>query len=174
MLDIEPPIWRRIQITDCTLDDLHECIQAAMGWENYHLHQFEIDGLRCGPPAPNDSDFGLEMEDETRMLLSEIVPKGGQRFHFVYEYDFGDGWRHELLFEGHPPPEKRREYPLCVEGERACPPEDVGRTYGYQEYLEAMADPKHEEHESFMEWGGPFDPEEFDAEAVTKKMRRER
>lgn len=170
LLDIEPPIWRRIQITDCTLADLHECIQGAMGWENYHLHQFEINDVRYGPPTPDD--FDLEMEDETKVLLSKIVPQGGDRFHFVYEYDFGDGWRHEVLFEGHPPPEKRRKYPFCIEGERACPPEDVGGPWGYAEYLEAMADPDHEQHEDFMEWSGPFDPETFDAKKATREMRK--
>ncbi len=172
--EIEPPVWRRIQTKDCTLDKLHEHIQTAMGWTNSHLHQFEINGVRYGDPQL----LQVEFEDETpvvnslRTKISKIVPADGKRFSFDYEYDFGDGWEHEILFEGCLRAEKGTRYPLCVEGERACPPEDVGGTGGYEEYLEAMADPKHEEHESFMEWRGPFDPEAFDAKAATKEMRR--
>jgi hypothetical protein len=104
--------------------------------------------------------------------LSKIVPENGKPFRFEYEYDFGDDWEHEVLFEGCLRAEKGSRYPICLEGARACPPEDVGGIGGYQEYVEAMADPKHEQHEEFMQWRGPFDPEAFDAEAVTKKMRR--
>jgi hypothetical protein len=104
--------------------------------------------------------------------ISEIVPKNGKRFHFVYEYDFGDGWEHEVLFEGCLRAEKGVRYPLCVEGERACPPEDVGGVWGYVEYLEALADPKHEQHHDMLQWRGPFDAEQFLAEKTTKAMRR--
>jgi len=91
LLDIRPAIWRRIQVPDCTPGDLHEYIQAAFGWWNYHMHQFEIDGERYGAPAPDDMDFGLELRDETDVLLSTLVPKSGQRRHWMYEYDLGDG-----------------------------------------------------------------------------------
>jgi hypothetical protein len=172
--EIQPPIWRRIQTKDCTLDKLHEHIQTAMGWTNSHLHQFTVNGVRYGDPQL----LQVEFEDETpvvnslRTRLSKIVPADGKGFTFDYEYDFGDGWEHEVLFEGCLQAEKGIRYPLCVEGERACPPEDSGGPYGYPEYLEAMADPKHEEHESFMEWRGPFDPEAFDTQAATKRMRK--
>lgn len=171
LLDIKPAIWRRIQVPDCTLDVFHEYIQAAFGWWNYHLHQFEIDGVRYGPPEPNDMHFGLEMEDETTMVLSALVSKSKKTL-WIYEYDFGDGWRHEVLFEGHPPLEERQKYPQCVEGERACPPEDVGGPWGYVEYLAALADPKHEQHAEFLEWRGPFDPEAFDTTKATTDMRK--
>ena len=172
--EIEPPIWRRIQTKDCTLDKLHEHIQTAMGWTNSHLHQFKIDGVTYGDPQL----LQVEFEDETpvvnslRTKISNIVPADGKRFSFDYEYDFGDGWEHEILFEGCLQAEKGTRYPLCVEGARACPPEDVGGGHGYEEYLEAMADPKYERHEEFMEWRGPFDPEAFDAQAATKEMRK--
>jgi hypothetical protein len=172
--DIEPPIWRRIQVKECSLDKLHEHIQTAMGWTNSHLHQFKIGGVIYGAPQLLCEGW----EDETppvnslRARLSDVVPEDGKRFRFEYEYDFGDGWEHEVLFEGCLRAERGVRYPICVEGERACPPEDVGGTYGYQEYLEAMADPEHEEHESYMEWRGPFHPEAFNAKAATKMMRR--
>ncbi|MBP89731.1 MAG: hypothetical protein CMJ64_24005 [Planctomycetaceae bacterium] len=172
LLEISPAIWRRIQVRDCTLADLHDQIQAAFGWWNYHMHQFEIDGERYGPSSPDDFDFGMEMLDESGVLLSQLLPESGKRAKWIYEYDFGDGWRHEIVFEGYPPIDKKVKYPLCVEGERACPPEDVGGPWGYAEYLEAMADPQHERHEELMEWRGPFDPDEFDAKKVTREMRK--
>lgn len=172
LLDSEPPIWRRIQIQDCTLDELHEHIQTAMGWTNSHLHQFEIDGERYGDPELLNDDFGdVECEDSTRMKLSEILPVSGKRFRFMYEYDFGDGWQHEIFFEGCPVPEKRKKYPLCLEGERACPPEDVGGVWGYAELLEALGDPQHERHDELMEWAGSIEPDKFNAATATKRMK---
>lgn len=171
---VTPPIWRRIQTKDCMLDKLHEHIQTAMGWTNSHLHQFIINGVIHGDPELIYEGWEDETPpvDSRRMKLSKIIPKDGKRFAFQYEYDFGDSWEHEILFEGFPPPEKGVRYPLCVEGERACPPEDVGGIYGYQEYVQAMANPKHKRYKEFMEWGGTFDPEECDAEAATKEMRK--
>ena len=172
LLDIKPAIWRRIQVPDCTLADLHEYIQAAFGWWNYHLHQFDIDGERYGPPAPDDMDFGLEMIDETDVPLSKLIPKSGRKSRWVYEYDFGDGWRHEVLFEGFVAVDPKAKYPQCVEGARACPPEDCGGPWGYADYLAAIADPQHERHDELLEWRGPFDPEAFDAKKATKEMRK--
>ena len=168
-----PPIWRRIQVKNCTLDKLHEHIQTAMGWTNSHLHQFKIEGERYGDPELLDDGFeDFDCVDSTVTKISDIVPKEGKQIAFVYEYDFGDCWEHEVLFEGCLRAEKGHRYPLCVEGERSCPPEDVGGVWGYTEFLEALADPKHEQHDEFVEWAGPFDPEEFDAAKSTKIMRR--
>lgn len=172
LLDIKPPIWRRIQIPDCTLAVLHAYIQVAFGWWNYHLHQFLIDGKRYGLPAPKDFDFGNAMVDESSVLLSKLIPKSGRRSRWIYEYDFGDGWCHEVLFEGFPPADPKTKYPLCLEGERACPPEDCGGPWGYSEYLVAIADPQHEQHEEMLQWRGPSGPEAFDAKKATKEMRK--
>ncbi|MHB0960550.1 MAG: plasmid pRiA4b ORF-3 family protein [Pirellulaceae bacterium] len=171
---IEPPIWRRIQVKDCTLDRLHEHIQTAMGWTNSHLHQFKIGGVCYGDP---DLIYeGWEEEDlpvnSLCTKVSKIVPQDGKRFRFDYEYDFGDGWEHEVLFEGCLRAEKGTRYPLCVEGQRACPPEDVGGVDGYQQYLETLSDPENEEWDEMSNWRGPYCPEHFDAEAATKTMRR--
>ena len=100
LLDIKPAIWRRIQMRDCTLAELHDCIQAVMGWKNYHLHQFEIDRDRYGPPSPDDFDIDPGMKDDSQVLLSQLLPKSGKRTRWIYEYDFGDGWRHQVQFEG--------------------------------------------------------------------------
>jgi len=168
--DIKPTIWRRIQVQDCSLGELHQHIQAAMGWQECHLHQFVIDG-ECYGPASVD-DFGMEMNDEDAVVLSELLPPAGERIRWMYEYDFGDGWKHELLFEGHPPLDRKTKYPICLEGARACPPEDIGGFMGYYEYLEALTDPSHEQHEELIEWHGPFDPEGFDVAKVTRTMRK--
>ena len=171
LVGMKPPIWRRIHIRDCNLGDLHEIIQVAMGWENCHLHQFIIGGERYGAPAPDDLDFGLEMKNENRITLSQIVPKAAKKVRFRYEYDFGDGWLHEIAFEDFAEPEAKAKYPRCVDGARSGPPEDIGGIGGYEEYLEAIADPKHERHDEFMEWNGGWDAEKFSVESVNKALR---
>jgi len=165
--DIRPPVWRRVVVPDCSLAELHEVIQAAMGWENYHLYDFEVGGGRYTDPRGMGE---LDTEDASRARLSALVPK--EKFKFGYTYDFGDDWKHEVLVERVLPPEKGRKYSLCVDGKRACPPEDVGGPWGYEEYLETIRDPSHERHEELLEWGGGFDPEEFDLEGVNKQLRR--
>ena len=171
--ETQPAIWRRIQVKGGTLDRLHSHFQTAMGWTNSHLHQFEINGDRYGDPELLDDGYeDFDCVDSTVTKISEIVPKDGKPFRFDYEYDFGDGWVHEVLFEGCMQAELGGRYPICLEGQRACPPEDVGGVCGYVEYLEASANPNHERHEEFFEWRGSFDPEEFDATKTTKRMRR--
>jgi Plasmid pRiA4b ORF-3-like protein len=174
LLESRPSIWRRIQVKDCNLDKLHEHIQTAMGWTNSHLHQFDIKGERYGDPELLDDGFeDFECLDSTKTMLSEILPKTGKRFSFQYEYDFGDSWEHEVLFEGSLPADPKAKYPLCLEGERACPPEDCGGVWGYADFLEAIRNPKHEQHGEMLEWvGGRFDPEDFDPAAVTKSMKK--
>lgn len=174
LLDFKPTVWRRIQVKSCTLDKLHEHIQTAMGWTNSHLHQFEINGERHGDPELLDDGFADDdpFIDSTQIKLDEVVPKSGDRLTFEYEYDFGDGWQHEIVFEGCLKSEKGLRYPVCLEGENACPPEDVGGVGGYAEYLEAIADPNHEQHDEMLQWRGKFDPKQFGAEKTTKKMRR--
>ena len=169
----DPPIWRRIQVPDLTLGELHDVLQVVMGWEDDHLHQFIIRGAYYGPQDPDDMDWDMEteMEDEEDILISKIA-KMGRKVRFTYEYDFGDSWEHEIVLEKTLEPELKVKYPRCVEGARACPPEDVGGVSGYADFLEAMADPKHPEHREMKEWiGGKFDPEKFDLKAVNRELR---
>ena len=115
----------------------------------------------------------MDCRDSTRTKLSAILPKTGKRFRFVYEYDFGDSWDHDVLFEGCVQAEPGRQYPLCLEGKRACPPEDVGGVPGYAEFLETIQNPDNEQHDEMLEWvGGKFDPEAFDAKKATKAMKK--
>ena len=170
----QPPIWRRIQVRDCTLDKLHEHIQTAMGWRNSHLNHFRIGDRRYGDPELLFENFAeFDYEDSTATKLSRVLPQSGERFQFEYEYDFGDSWYHDVLFECCVRAERGTRYPICVEGARACPPEDVGGLMGYREFLEAIADVGHERNDEFLTWiGGSFDPEAFDANRHTKRMRR--
>lgn len=165
--DIRPPVWRRLLVLDCTLDDLHEIIQIAMGWESYHLYCFAIDAKEFTHPDMDEGE--LNMEDATSTMLSDVIHKEKQKC--VYRYDFGDGWKHEVVVEKIMQPQTSQKYPLCVKGSRACPPEDVGGPWGYAEYLEALADPSHEHHEEFLGWRGKFASEAFDLEAVNRELR---
>ena len=108
--------------------------------------------------------------DSTCTNISEITPKSGERLRFRYEYDFGDGWEHEILFEGCPEKEPGQKYPLCLEGALACPPDDVGGISGYYRFLQARANPAHESHAEYIRWGGKFDPNTFDAKQATQSM----
>jgi hypothetical protein len=169
--DIEPPIWRRIHVPETyTFWDLHVAIQDVMGWLDYHLHEFEIihpaTGMKVNIGIP-DEDFDLD---------TEILPGWKQKIadYFSienpkakYTYDFGDNWRHEIKLEKMLPRENGVKYPLCIDGKRACPPEDCGGTWGYENFLKIIMDPRHERYEEMLEWvGGEFDPEHFDAREV--------
>jgi hypothetical protein len=166
----KPPIWRRLMVrSDSTLGDLHRIIQLAFGWWDYHLHQFIVGRAYYGQPHPDYFD-DMEMRDEQDVTLRQIAAAEG--FKFRYEYDFGDSWLHQVLVEKVLPAEPGRRYPVCVKGRCACPPEDVGGIWGYYSFLEALADPDHEEHESYLEWvGGDFDPEAFDLEEVNQALQ---
>jgi len=171
--DSDPAIWRRIETRDVALEQLHALIQTAMGWTNSHLHQFEIGGSRYTDPRfliGNLDDFGAI--DYSGLRVSDLVAKQRAKLRIGYEYDFGDGWRHEVVLENVTESEPGIRYPRCIDGERACPPEDVGGVYGFADYVEAIANPSHSAHDDYLEWHGPFDPTEFDAAKATRRMRK--
>jgi len=171
LLGIQPTIWRRIQIPDCRLHTLHVHIQSAMGWSNKHFHRFDIKGERHGIPEHLDYDGDGSIIDSKKIMMSDIVPKDGKKIAFRYTYDFGDNWEHEVLFEGIVEPDPKTKYPICLEGERACPPEDCGGEMGYEHLLEVLNDPKHEEYLDLRQWAGDFNPERFSAKIATWQMR---
>ena len=169
--DTQPPICRRIEVPDSVrLDHLNLMVQSAMGWTNSHLHEFVIADERFGM---RHDDFDNDLADEKEHHLSELIQREKAKFRYVY--DFGDGWEHDIVVEKITAPEPGVKYPRCTAGARACPPEDCGGPWGYLEFLAAIADPEHEEHESMLEWiGGSFDPEAFDlaeADAATKDYK---
>jgi hypothetical protein len=164
-----PLIWRQFQVkSDITLAKLHRILQTVMGWTNTHLHRFLIRGAQYGIP---DDVVLRKMIDERKHRLSDVV--SGQASRFTYEYDFGDGWHHELLLERTLSPEAGVHYPVCLAGARACPPEDVGGMAGYENLPEAIHDPNHPQREEYLEWiGDGFDSEAFDADEVNRKLRQ--
>ena len=172
LLEIEPPIWRRFQVPDMSLAQLHQCIQGVMGWEMAHLYEFTIRGecyTVCLEPHPF---FGNDdMKEASNVMLSDVIPQTKRRLRFRYCYDFGDNWEHRVDFEGMKPAKEGQGYPLCMEGARACPPEDIGGVWGYSELLRAIADPSDEDHEYYGELSRSYDPEAFDAEQATRRMR---
>jgi Plasmid pRiA4b ORF-3-like protein len=169
---IDPPIWRRIQTKDCTLEELHAVIQVTMGWESEHLYRFNIGGAEYADlDMMNDEDI----QDACGTRLSEVLPVQNRRPRFQYEYDFGDNWIHQLIVEEQILPGKGVKYPFCVAGQRACPPEDCGGPWSYADFVETISNPDHRRQEETLEWvGGEFDPERFDLETVNKKLRRMR
>lgn len=164
-----PPIWRRIQVPEAySFWDLHVAIQDAMGWSDYHLHQFEMvdssSGMKVRIGIP-DNEFGMKILPELKQKIADYFSMENRPADYLY--DFGDNWEHRILLEKILPRDKNIDYPICVSGKRACPPEDCGGIGGYEALLEVISDPDDEEYEEMMEWlGGEFDPEYFEAKEV--------
>ena len=162
---IRPPIWRRVQVPGTMrLARFHAVIQTVFGWTDSHLHQFLISGESYGQP----DDFDDDVVAETTVTLAQAV--GGSK-RFTYTYDFGDNWEHEILVEKIIAGDSGSERPLCLGGKRHRPPEDCGGPWGYGEFLKAIGDPGHEEHDAMLDWvGGEFDAEAFDLAAVNRSL----
>ena len=179
LADIQPKIWRRIQVPQkATFWDLHVAIQNAMGWSNSHSHEFRVDDPKTG----DEVRIGVpDVEDprEVPTLPGWEVPLAqyldGAHPLARYVYDFGDEWQHDILLEGLEPGERGVHYPHCVDGERACPPEDCGGPSGYEEVVNAILDPDDEQHASTLEWvGADYDPSLFEPENVRFEDARQR
>jgi hypothetical protein len=169
--DTEPVIWRRFLVpSHITLHRLHLILQEVMGWTNSHLYRFEIDKKEYAVLYP-DYDFDeLDFIDSKKTKLNYLVTTKGNTF--VYEYDFGDGWTHELVVEDVSEPIVGNIYPVCLEGERACPPEDCGGPHGYSTLLGIIANPDNEEYEEMITWlGGSFRPDLFNAGKVNRRLK---
>ncbi len=164
-----PPIWRRVLVPgDMVLGQLHLVLQIAMGWTDSHLHQFVCNRICYGI---RDDEFGIDMdvEDENDYRLNQLLTS--EKDTMIYEYDFGDGWEHKMVLEKVLPFDRNKKLPLCIKGKRACPPEDCGGVWGYQELIETLKDPKHPEYEEMLEWvGEDFDPEAFDIDEVNELL----
>jgi hypothetical protein len=167
LLDVDPAIWRRIEVpANATLEGLHDVIQVAMGWADYHLHHFQIGSVRYSARTSADVD----MQDGRKLTLSKLIDDGRERA-FDYVYDYGDDWRCVVVLEAIAPMIPGVVYPRLVEGARRGPPEDVGGPWGYGEFLEAIADPKHDRHAELLEWcGGNFDAQQLNITEINRSL----
>ncbi len=171
---IKPKIWRRILIpSELLLSDFHKIIQTVMGWANCHLHQFIKNGKRYSIKHPEDDfwDYSTNI-DHRRMKIrvKDLLQKEKDRM--IYEYDFGDGWEHEIILEKIIPTDKKLKRPTCLTGKMNCPPEDCGGIWGYVNLVEIIRNPKHKEYKLYMDWlGGEFDPEYFDKDEINELLR---
>jgi len=170
---IKPPIWRRVLVPDnWLLGDLHPVLVAVMGWGGYHMHAFRFGGgfnpteystpqmvIECGP----------RVQDENQVFLSALIRRPAQTFS--YEYDFGDSWQHEVKVEKILPYDPRVALPVCLAGARACPPEDCGSFPGYVEVLRVLERAQTPEDRQLREWAGSYDPEQFDLEAINRRLQ---
>lgn len=168
---ITPSIWRMVQIkSSVLLPDLHKIIQTVMGWLNSHLHDFSKGDKQYGII---DEEFGLGgIIDYSNVRLNEILKKPGDKLEYMY--DFGDGWRHEIVLEKILDQDSNQYYPKCTKGKRSCPPEDCGGSFGYEDLLKILENPKHPEYNERKEWVGDyFFPEEFDIKTVNEMLHGE-
>jgi len=170
LLDLEPAIWRQVLVpASIRLHKLHVVLLWTMGWAGGHLHEFIIGYDRYGEPDPNYDTPPLIQRDDRATLAAAL----GGRKAFTYLYDYGDGWEHGVSVEKILPPNPAMKSPQCLDGANACPPEDVGGPPGYVEFLQAISDPKHDEHQDLLEWcGGSFDPIAFRLEDVNDRLRQ--
>ena len=156
--DVEPKVTRRLEVPfDLRLDRLHQTLQAALGWTDSHLWEIVADGAGWGIPDPDWPDGPLDGRKKT---LAEVIEETGSRT-LRYLYDFGDGWEHRIKITSIVDGDPQSDYPVLTDGAGRCPPEDVGGPWGYTDFLEAIADPNHEEHDHMIQWGPPdFQPDD--------------
>jgi len=169
--DFKPKIWRRLLIpADTLLSDLHKIIQTSMGWTNSHLHQFIKDRTYYTVKVKDDDTWDeMDNVDYKRMKISDLLKTEKQKIK--YEYDFGDGWEHDLILEKILVRDEKIKYPICIAGKMSCPPEDCGGSWGYADMLEILKNPAHPEYKEFVDWlDEDFDPEYFDKEEVNESL----
>lgn len=180
LLDVAPLVWRRVLVSNqWTLASLHSYLQWVMGWTDSHAHEFQVGASVVAPDWWID-EIGLDGDashyhDERRVSVAAVVSELGARGEFEYRYDMGDGWRHRIVVESPPSiwTNKDQSLPVCIAGENACPPEDVGGPPGYALFLEILGDRKHEQHDDMLRWiGGVFDSKGFDLNRINRDWKR--
>ena len=176
LLGTKPAIWRRLLVpASMTLAKLHDVLQTAMGWAGGHMHEFRTADRHFGIPDPEDRSMGMQVENERSIRLSSVLRSAGTKL--IYTYDFGDNWEHAVVLERLLPAQLSLdlEYPICIDGKLACPPDDCGGIPGYYELIEALADPEHDRHEEISEWiSDGFDPQAFSVENVNRMLSPKR
>ncbi len=168
-----PAIWRRVVVrADLKLNRLHQVIQRVLPWTDSHLHQFVAGQAYYGTPDPEFFGLGQQKTlNEKHYTVADLAPAAKKKF--IYEYDFGDSWEHEIVLEKILPPDADFKHPVCLAGANACPPDDCGGLGGYYQMLEALADPQHEEHEHLQAWiGGEWDAARFDLDEINDWLKR--
>ena len=175
LANIEPCIWRTLLVPDTLrLSKLDRVIQEAFGRTNSHLHEFRVGTKRYGMvDVVEDLDWDEEeaLLDERKFTVGSVLSDDLDCFE--YEYDFGDGWDHIVKVEKILIPDQTNDWTMCIAGENACPPEDVSGSYGFKEFVEIMANPKHEQYAETYRWfGGPFDQRGFDVNSANARIRR--
>lgn len=173
LCDTEPAIWRRVEVASLiTLKDLHAVIQAAMGWENYHLYQFHVARQTINGPGFDEPSFEAPRSiSAVRVSLDDLLNSKIKRFDYLY--DMGDSWEHELRIEKLLTAEPAATYPNFIDGAGRCPPEDVGGLPGFYNFLGALEDPNHPDHDELSAWyGQPFDPNAMDEAQIKKRFAR--
>ena len=173
--NLKPAIWRRVMVSESlTFLQLHHVIQAAMGWEDCHMHEFELTSprIRIGTNSPDDFAFFGDTDHLLPERTTRLVDALEGKRKFRYWYDFGDDWWHTISIEKRLPPDPDAPPVQLLAGELACPPEDCGGVTGFADLMEIYDTPEHPEHGSVMEWLGDFDPDEFDLERAAKAVAR--
>jgi Plasmid pRiA4b ORF-3-like protein len=165
---VEPAVLRRVEVPlAIRLDRLHQVLQAALGWTDSHLYEFRARDIGWGVPDP---DFGDGRLDARKARLVDVLEDVGVK-SLKYLYDFGDGWEHTIRIERIGDAVQGVAYPRLVEATGHCPPEDVGGPWGYRDFLEAMADPDHEQHVEMVTWvGGKFNPGAVDVDRHARAL----
>lgn len=176
--EVAPLVWRRVLVPDqWTLASLHHYVQWVMGWTDSHAHEFEVGAGLVAPDwwirEAGSAEEASRYRDERRVSVAAVVSELGLRGEFEYRYDMGDGWEHRIVIES--PPTSTvgdSRLPICLAGENACPPEDVGGPHGYALFLEILSDRRHEQHGDMMRWiGGVFDPKGFDLNRINREWK---
>jgi Plasmid pRiA4b ORF-3-like protein len=169
---IEPLIWRRVSVSAGTnLAGVHRIIQAAMGWLDCHLWNFEVSGRKYGMHLPDDPEWNERIENAGTITLQALL-RAGER-HMQYVYDMGDFWEHSIIFEKVTVPVAETSYPQFLGGERRCPPEDCGGPFGYGEFLRKISSKQRKTREGALDWyGGPYDPDDIGERKVITDLGR--
>ena len=173
--ETEPPIWRRVLVDkQTTFFELHHIIQIAMGWENCHLYEFNFNNYRIGDPDEEFVDFGFgrdKLLDASDVTLGSLITDTKEKFS--YEYDFGDGWRHNIAVEKFLFRNNMISCPTCIDGQLNCPPEDCGGVLEFYDLLDIIANKQNPERKDMLVWlGGSYDPEYFDKDEVNKELKK--
>lgn len=166
--DVEPQVWRRVVVgSDTPLPKLKRVLERAMRWEGYHLHMFDVGGVLFGEPDEDSADYVIS---EKAATVKHVLPRVGASLR--WNYDFGDGWEHDVVVEAIESPAEGTRCPICVDGALACPPEDCGGVPGYEHLVAVLADPGHEEYHELAQWAPDgFDPAAFDVVAANRRLR---